>query len=112
MRLIATHIVRGDFLFNISSHDILKSHMKITSSHSSATESTDKVVKVLKKSGLVSKMSLGIIKKTKGKSGNMTIKFLPMTGGTKAIIVGGGVVQEIYIYTKQIEEVKKLFANL
>jgi hypothetical protein len=85
--------------------------MQITRSHTSATEATDKVVKALKKSGLASKMSLGIIKKTKGKSGNMTIKFLPMTGGTKATVVGGGVVQEIYIYTKEIEEVKKLFVD-
>jgi hypothetical protein len=85
--------------------------MKITTSHSSTTESAEKVMKTLKKSGLVSKISLGIIKKTKGKSGNVNIKYLPITGGVKASIVGGGTVQEIYIYTKEIEKVKKLFVN-
>jgi len=85
--------------------------MKITVSHSSATEATDKVIKTLKKSNLVSKISLGIIKKTKGKSGNINLKYLPITGGVKASIVGGGTVQEIYIYTKEIEKVKKLFVN-
>jgi len=85
--------------------------MKITVSHSSATEATDKVIKTLKKSNLVSKISLGVIKKTKGKSGNINLKYLPITGGVKASIVGGGTVQEIYIYTKEIEKVKKLFVN-
>lgn len=86
--------------------------MKITSSHSSTTESTTKVIRILKKSGLVSKIGLGVIKQTKGKSGNINIKYLPITGGVKAVIVGGGAVQEIYIYTKQIEAVKKLFVNI
>lgn len=85
--------------------------MKITVSHSSTTEATDKVIKTLKKSNLVSKISLGVIKKTKGKSGNINIKYLPITGGVKASIVGGGTVQEIYIYTKEIEKVKKLFVD-
>ena len=85
--------------------------MKITRSHSSATESVDKILKTLKKSGLVSKISLGIIKQTKGKSGNINVKHFPVTGGIKAIIVGGGAVQEIYIYTKEAEKVKELLTN-
>ena len=82
--------------------------MKITNSHSSATESTNKIIKSLKKTGLVSKISLGIIKKTKGKSGNINLKYSSISGGLKVTIVGGGTVQEIYIYTDKTEEIKKL----
>lgn len=85
--------------------------MIITKSHGSATESTSKIIKILEKSGYVSKVGLGIIKKTKGKSGNISIKCLPITGGIKAAIIGGGTVQDIYIYTKEAEKVKKLFTN-
>jgi hypothetical protein len=86
--------------------------MKITRSHSSATEATKKVLLVLKKSNLVSKVGLGIIKKTKGKSGNINIKYSPISGGTKASIVGGGTVQEIYIYTKNVEKVSEILSSL
>ena len=82
--------------------------MKVTKNHSSATESTAKITKILDKSNLVSKISLGIIKKTKGKSGNINIKCVPITGGIRATIVGGGTVQEVYIYTKEPEKIEKL----
>jgi hypothetical protein len=85
--------------------------MKITRSHSSATESAKKVIKVLEKTGLVSKISLGIIKKTKSKSGNINMKFLPITGGFKAVIVGGGTVQELYIYTTETNEIKRILLD-
>lgn len=86
--------------------------MKTTKSHGSATEASEKVIRILEKSDLVSKIGLGIIKQTKGKSGNISIKFLPITGGIKSAVIGGGTVQDIYIYTKEADEVKKLLAFL
>lgn len=85
--------------------------MKISKSHSSATEATRKVIRILEKSGLVSKIGLGIIQQTKSQSGNINVKCLPITGGIKAVVVGGGVVQEIYIYTNEIEQVRNILTK-
>jgi len=82
--------------------------MKITKSHSSATESTKKIITILKKSYLVSKISLGIINKTRSKDGNISIKHSDITGGIKVTVVGGGTAQEIYVYTKEIIKTRDL----
>jgi hypothetical protein len=67
-------------------------------------------MRVLEKSGLVSKISLGIIKKTKRKSGDITMKHSVITGGIITVIVGGGTAQEIYIYTKEVDKVKEILS--
>jgi hypothetical protein len=80
--------------------------IKITRSHTSTTDATAEIIKALKKLKEVSKISIGIIKPTTSKGGKRAIKFLPITGGIVAIIRGSGTVQELYIYTSEIDFVK------
>ncbi len=81
--------------------------MIITDSHSSATEASREIIKHAEKLGVISKIGIGIIKVTKSKGGKRSIKFLPITGGIKASVRGSGTVQELFIYTKEVELVKK-----
>jgi hypothetical protein len=85
----------------------MKPKMIITDSHSSATEASREIIKHAEKLGVISKIGIGIIKVTKSKGGKRSIKFLPITGGIKASVRGSGTVQELFIYTKEVELVKK-----
>ena len=87
---------------------------KITNSHSSLTETAEKLVAKAIKLELISKISISTITHVGG--GRKSIKFLPITGGIKAVVRGSGSVQDIYIYTTHPEEVKseleKIFSTI
>jgi phosphoglycerate dehydrogenase-like enzyme len=85
----------------------MKPKMIITDSHSSITDASRDIIKNAEKLGVISKIGIGIIKVTKSKGGKRSIKFLPITGGIKASVRGSGTVQELFIYTKEMELVKK-----
>lgn len=74
----------------------------ITDSHSTTTEASEEIIKAAQKLKEISKIGIGMIKTTKSKGGKRAIKFLPITGGVKAIVRGSGTVQELYIYTSDI----------
>lgn len=74
------------------------SHKKLTRSHTTLIDSAIDIVKHAVEMPEVSKVSLGIIKKLS--VGKPRIKFLPITGGVKAIVRGNAYIQEIFIYTK------------
>ena len=73
------------------------SSKKLTRSHTTLIDGAIRVVKRAVEMSEVSKVSLGIIKKIS--IGKPRIKFLPITGGIKAIVRGNAYVQEIFIYT-------------
>jgi len=77
---------------------------KITNSHSSLTETAEKLVAKAVKLELVSKIGIANITHVGG--GRKGLKFLPITGGIKAVVRGSGSVQDIYIYTTNPEETK------
>jgi hypothetical protein len=77
---------------------------KITNSHSTLTEVAEKLVYEAVKSPLISKISIANITHVGG--GRKSLKFLPITGGIKAVVRGSGSVQEIYIYTNKPDEIK------
>ncbi len=74
---------------------------KITSSHSTATSAAHIIVAAAHELDCVSKITLGIIKHIGG-GGEKRLKFLPITGGTKAVVRGSGAVQEIFVYTTDV----------
>lgn len=78
---------------------------KITDSHSTITDTAIVVVNEASKQNSVTKIGIGNITHVGG--GRKSLKFLPITGGVKAVIRGSGSVQEIYIYTNTPEETKK-----
>ena len=86
--------------------------MIITDSHSSTTDASAEIIKQAKKLGSISKIGIGIIKVTKSKGGKRSIKFLPITGGVKASVRGSGTVQELFIYTKEIDLAKKYLSEV
>ena len=86
--------------------------IKITRSHTSATDATREIIQALKKIKSVNKISIGIIKPTTSKGGKRAIKFLPITGGILAIIRGSGTVQELYIYTNEVDFVKQYLLKI
>jgi len=71
---------------------------KITTSHGTTTEASAAVVDFAARLDDVTKISLGEIRHVPG--GRRDIKFLPINGGIKAVVRGGGAVQHLYIYTK------------
>lgn len=85
----------------------LAPHKKLTRSHTSATELTAKVLNTICKLESVKKITLGIIKPNL-KSVPQRIKLIPITGGARASIRSSTSVQQIFIYTTNIDELKKL----
>ena len=87
---------------------------KITNSHSTLTETAEKFIYEAIKSPLISKISIANITHVGG--GRRSLKFLPITGGIKAVVRGSGSVQEIYIYTNDSDEamaeLTKIFSNI
>lgn len=90
----------------------MKSKLIITDSHSSTTEASAELIKQAKKLDCISKIGIGIIKVTKSKGGKRSVKFLPITGGVKASVRGSGTVQELFIYTKEVDLVKKYLLSI
>ena len=86
--------------------------MKTTRSHTSTTEVSNEIIKASEKIKEITKIGIGIIKITKSKGGKRGIKFLPITGGVKAVVRGSGTVQELFIYTNEIEFVKKYLLKI
>ncbi len=87
---------------------------KITNSHSTLTEISERLVYEAVKSPLISKISIANITHVGG--GRKSLKFLPITGGIKAVVRGSGSVQELYIYTdkpeKTMDKMKKIFLTI
>ncbi|MCF7865479.1 MAG: DUF2103 domain-containing protein [Candidatus Pacebacteria bacterium] len=79
-------------------------HKKITRSHTSAIGKAEEVVALIQKIPAVTKISLGIIKHIG--VGKPTVKFHVITGGCKAVIRGNISIQEIFVYTKEVEFVQ------
>ena len=80
---------------------------KLTRSHTSLTKLTAQVVNLIIKLPSVSKISLGIIKPNL-KAGQHRIKALPITGGFRLNIRSSTSLQQIFVYTKEIEPIKTL----
>lgn len=85
-------------------------HKKLTRSHTSAIEKVQKVVALIQKLPEVSKISLGIIKHIG--VGKPAVKFHEITGGFRAVIRGNISIQEIFVYTKQVEDVQKKISKM
>jgi hypothetical protein len=87
---------------------------KITNSHSTLTEVAEKLVYEAIKSPLISKIGIANITHVGG--GRKSLKFLPITGGIKAVVRGSGSVQELYIYTNKPAETEaeltKIFSKI
>jgi len=89
----------------------LLSKEKITDSHSTLTDTSILVVNEAGKYPEVSKIGIANITHVGG--GRKSLKFLPITGGIKAVVRGSGSVQDVYIYTKDPEKTKtKLLKSL
>lgn len=88
----------------------LISHKKITRSHTTLIDAAEGIVKKATQMSEVSKISFGIIKKIS--VGKPRIKFLPITGGVKAIVRGNAYVQEIYFYTSDKSGVSKTLTDI
>jgi hypothetical protein len=87
---------------------------KITNSHSTLTETAEKLVTEAIKSPLI--LKIGIANITHVGGGRRSLKFLPITGGIKAVVRGSGSVQELYIYTntpnEAIAKLKIIFSSI
>jgi hypothetical protein len=86
------------------------SHKKLTRSHTTLIDSAIDVVKCAVEMPEVSKVSLGIIKKLS--VGKPRIKFLPITGGIKAVVRGNVYIQEIFIYTTDNKRTTTILTKL
>ncbi len=83
---------------------------KITDSHSTLTEVAEKLVEKVVKLEFISKIGIGNITHVGG--GRRGLKFLPITGGIKAVVRGSGSVQELYIYTNAADRTKTELINV
>lgn len=99
-----TSVINYANITNILSNMKIKT-AKITDSHSSLTSAAAEVLGLAEKRPEVSKIGIGYIAHVRG--GRRDLKFLPITGGIKAMVRGSGAVQELYIYTATPEETEK-----
>ncbi len=83
---------------------------KITDSHSTLTEVAEKLVEKAVKFDFITKIGIGNITHVGG--GRRSLKFLPITGGIKAVVRGSGSVQELYIYTNVADRTKTELMNV
>ena len=83
-----------------------KSPKKLTRSHTSAIEKVEQLLPTLQKSPLVTKISLGIIKHIG--VGKPAIKFHLINGGFKMVVRGNISVQEVFVYTPNVNDIQKL----
>jgi hypothetical protein len=82
---------------------------KVTRSHTTIIDAARPLLQAAEKSEHVTKISLGIIKNIgTGKTG---LKFQPTTGGMKVVVRGNTTIQELYIYTKEVEKVTKILTH-
>ena len=88
---------------------LIKGGGKITASHSTMTESAAEIVKAASRLPQVKKISLGEIRRIHG--GRRSLKFLPLTAGTKAVVRGNGATQDLYIYTADPAEVNRILTD-
>jgi len=86
--------------------------MKLTRSHTTTTEASNKVIIALEKMGGVAKISRGPIKNTRGSSGQKSIKIADVQSGLKISVRGNGAVQDLYIYTNSPDAVKEMLKNI
>ncbi len=86
---------------------------KFTGSHTTVIEPAETLIKVLNNSDLVYKISLGFIKNKAGKggSGHVRYKLHKNGSGLKLVVSGTGTVQEFYIYTNDMAQVKALIED-
>ncbi len=86
---------------------------KFTGSHTTVIEPAETLIKVLNSSDLVSKISLGFIKNKAGKggSGQARYKLHENGSGLKLVVSGAGTIQEFYIYTNNLTQVKALIGD-
>lgn len=85
--------------------------MKITKSHTSTTETVDAVLKELKKVEHIDKVSTSIIKNTRSKSGQKSVKITQTGSGLKLSVRGNGAVQDLYIYSDFPEKVEQIIKD-
>ena len=85
---------------------------KITSSHTSVIDSAFPIVHKAVNLPEVNKIALGIIKQVGKTRGVRRLKYLPVTGGWKLTVRADSTVQEIYIYTDELEKTKDTLESL
>ena len=71
---------------------------KITTSHSTITDTAQVLVQLALKRSDVTKISVSIIKSVRGVRKSLKFKILP--SGLDATVCGSGAVQKVFIYTK------------
>lgn len=76
-------------------------------SHTTLIDAAEPLVERAEKMPQVTKIALGYIKPTPGKTGKRRVKFTPIQGGIKATIRGNTSIQEIWIYTNSPEQVQQ-----
>lgn len=83
---------------------------KITTSHSTITDTAQVLVQLASKRSDVTKISVSIIKSIGG--GRKSLKFKILPGGLDATVCGSGAAQKIFVYTKTPEiTAKELLAD-
>lgn len=86
--------------------------MKLTKTHTTLTETSREVINALSKLNCVDKISSGIIKNTRSKSGQKSVKITETQSGLKIAVRGNGAVQDLYVYTKTPKEVTDALENI
>ena len=71
---------------------------KITGSHTTVIDAAEKIISEILKDDSVEKISLGIIRQCRTRSGYQKIKIIKIPVGLKMVIRGNSYAQTIYLY--------------
>ena len=82
---------------------------KITTSHSTITDTAQVIVQLASKRSDVTKISVSIIKSVRGVRKSLKFKIMP--SGLDTTVCGSGAVQKVFIYTKTPEVTAKELAT-
>lgn len=83
---------------------------KITKSHSTATNESIELIKLIEKNPYIKKITLGVI--TPGlRPGEKRIKVFPSRGSIRIVVRGVRSAQELYVYTDFPIETEKIIFN-
>jgi len=74
--------------------------------HTTVLEIVMPIIRAAEKLDAVKRISLGLIKPVRGKSGEKRAKFIEVRGGLKITVSGAGV-QTIYVYTAEPKQVRE-----
>jgi hypothetical protein len=85
---------------------------RFQSRHSTVTDPAAEVLAALRPLSIVNRVNIGEIRPIRRRATDRRVKASPMSGGLRLAVIGGGAVQDVYVYTDAPEDVRAVLDQL